>query len=92
MQEDQNAEPDPIFRKDLDLECDPRKSDRSEAWMAGYEVIIQHSLRSFRPQNGTLCNRVRDRYVYKVAHTLAQPPHSSRCGHQLCKQHERSNM
>jgi hypothetical protein len=39
-----------------------------------------------------MCNRVRDRYGYKVAHTLAQATRSSRCGHQLCKQHERSHM
>jgi hypothetical protein len=32
MQVDWNAELDPIFQKDLDLECDPRKSDWSEAW------------------------------------------------------------
>jgi hypothetical protein len=39
-----------------------------------------------------VCNRVRDRYEDEVAHTLAQPPQSSRCGRQLCKEHERSNM
>jgi alpha-galactosidase/6-phospho-beta-glucosidase family protein len=38
------------------------------------------------------CNRVRDRYEDKVERTLAQTTHSSRCGCQLCKQHERSNM
>jgi hypothetical protein len=38
------------------------------------------------------CNRVRDRYDDEVAHTLAQPPQSSQCGRQLCKEHERSNM
>jgi hypothetical protein len=37
-------------------------------------------------------NRVRDRYEDKVARTLAQPPQSSLCGWQLCKEHERSNM
>jgi hypothetical protein len=31
MQVDRNVESDPIFHKDLDLEYDPRKSDRSEA-------------------------------------------------------------
>jgi hypothetical protein len=31
MKGDRNAELDPIFQKDLDLEYDPRKSDRSEA-------------------------------------------------------------
>jgi hypothetical protein len=31
MQVERNAESDPIFQKDLDLEYDPRKSDRSEA-------------------------------------------------------------
>jgi hypothetical protein len=41
---------------------------------------------------GKWCNRVRDRYEEKVAHTLAQPPQCSLCGRQLCKQHERSNM
>jgi hypothetical protein len=40
----------------------------------------------------TTCNRVRDRYEEKVAHTLAHAKRSSRCGRQLCKQHERSNM
>jgi hypothetical protein len=39
-----------------------------------------------------ICNRVRDRYEDKVARTLAQTTRSSRCGRQLCKQHERSNM
>jgi hypothetical protein len=32
MEVDRNAESDPIFQKDVDLEYDPRKSDRSEAW------------------------------------------------------------
>jgi hypothetical protein len=40
----------------------------------------------------SMCNRVHDRYEYKVARTLAQATLSSRCGCQLCKQHERSNM
>jgi hypothetical protein len=31
MEVDRNAESDPIFQRDLDLEYDPRKSDRSEA-------------------------------------------------------------
>jgi hypothetical protein len=31
MEVDRNVESDPIFQKDLDLEYDPRKSDRSEA-------------------------------------------------------------
>jgi hypothetical protein len=39
-----------------------------------------------------MCNRVRDRYEDKVARTLAHASRSSRCGRQLCKQHERSNM
>jgi hypothetical protein len=39
-----------------------------------------------------LCHRVRDRYEDEVAHTLAHATRSSRCGRQLCKRHERSNM
>jgi hypothetical protein len=39
-----------------------------------------------------MCNRVHDRYEYKVAYTLAQATRSSWCGRQLCKQHERNNM
>jgi hypothetical protein len=39
-----------------------------------------------------MCNRVRDRYEDKVVNTLAHAMRSSRCGHQLCKRHERSNM
>jgi hypothetical protein len=39
-----------------------------------------------------MCNRVRDRYEDKVVRTFAQASRSSRCGRQLCKQHERSNM
>jgi hypothetical protein len=31
-------------------------------------------------ENSKMCNRVRDRYEDEVAHTLAQPPQSSRCG------------
>jgi hypothetical protein len=31
MQVDRNAESDPILEKDLDLDRDPKKSDRSEA-------------------------------------------------------------
>jgi hypothetical protein len=31
IQVDRNAESDAILEKDLDLECDPKKSDRSEA-------------------------------------------------------------
>jgi hypothetical protein len=31
MQVNQNADSDPIFQKDLDMEYDPKKSDRSEA-------------------------------------------------------------
>jgi hypothetical protein len=37
-------------------------------------------------------NRVRDRYEDEVAHTLAHVTRSSRCGRQICKRHERSNM
>jgi hypothetical protein len=45
MQVDRNAESDPIFQKDLDLEYDPRKSDRSEACVpcsliVGYYIAI----------------------------------------------------
>jgi hypothetical protein len=39
-----------------------------------------------------VCNKVRDRYEDKVARTLPQTTRSSRCGRQLCKEHERSNM
>jgi hypothetical protein len=39
-----------------------------------------------------MCNRVRDRYEDEVAHTLAHATRSCRCGCQLCKRHERSNM
>jgi hypothetical protein len=38
------------------------------------------------------CNKVRDRYEDKVAHTFAHASRSSRCGRQLCKRHERSTM
>jgi hypothetical protein len=63
-----------------------------------YDIICsvcpQVTLRSRCRELGQegICNRVRDRYEDEVAHTLAQPPQSSRCGRQLCKEHERSNM
>jgi hypothetical protein len=40
---DRNAESDPLFQKDLDLEYDPRKSDRSEAWSFTFYLIFQYS-------------------------------------------------
>jgi hypothetical protein len=57
--------------------CDPQLTHRSCGRELGQEGM---------------CNRVRDRYEEKVARTLAQTTHSSRCGRQLCHQHERSNM
>jgi hypothetical protein len=57
--------------------CDPQLTHRSRSRELGQEGM---------------CNRVRDRYEDKVARTLAQMTHSSRCGRQLCKQHVRSNM
>jgi hypothetical protein len=52
----------------------------SQAELRGIQMACEH------------CNRVRDRYEDKVAGTLSQTTRSSRCGRQLCKQHERSNM
>jgi hypothetical protein len=51
-----------------------------------YDIICsvcpQVTLRSRGRELGQegMCNRVRDRYEDEVAHILAQPPQSSRCG------------
>jgi hypothetical protein len=63
-----------------------------------YDIIcavwpqLTHKYRGRELGQEGMCNSVRDRYEDEVAHTLAQPPQSSRCVGQLCKEHERSNM
>jgi hypothetical protein len=63
-----------------------------------YDIIcsvcpkVTHRSRGRELGQEGMCNRVRDRYEDEVAYTLAQPLQSSRCGRQLCKEHERSNM
>jgi hypothetical protein len=70
----------------------PAKARKSSSQVQGEGDSPQG--RGFRPDldESNSCNRVGDRYEDEVGHTLAQPPQSSRCGRQLCKQHERSNM
>jgi hypothetical protein len=46
VQVDRDAESDPILEKDLDQECNPKKSDRSEAWGAIHQLLsIIHKLK-----------------------------------------------
>jgi hypothetical protein len=52
VQVDWNAESDPILEKDLDLECDPKKSDWSEACAFAARPLHKPLLSTITTQSG----------------------------------------
>jgi hypothetical protein len=61
-------------------------------WYELYDPQLTRRSRGRELDQEGMCNRVPDRYEDKVAYTLAHAMRTRRCGCQLCKQHERSNM